>query len=173
MEGQAQRKSVQTTLDQAFVAADDAGGYDHLVRHLIDDEEEDKASFQWTRVFSRDDIGRKRAAAYPIGLDLQFDASMQEVLMQNQDAAGQVAFSPQLFEKGDIPADVAESRLGTEELMMFGQLATRAKMRFTQALQALGGQQADGDEESKDARDSQVPALKRGYSRTTLPPTVE
>ena len=100
----------------------------------------------WGRVFSRDDIGSKRGSAFPIGLDLQFDASMREVLAQSEAASGEVVFSPQLFKKSDIPNDLADCRLDAKCLMKFGQLATRAKLRFTQALGALDRQQEGGEE---------------------------
>ena len=42
---------------------------------------------------------------------------MREVLLQNEDFPGEIVFSPQLYNKKDIPTDIDDARLTTEALI--------------------------------------------------------
>ena len=54
--------------------------YDHLIAHLVDQDEDEKTNNEWTRIFSRDDINERRAALFPMGPDLLFDKSTRDML---------------------------------------------------------------------------------------------
>ena len=104
----------------------------HLISHLLDYQEEEKVPSEWTRVFSRSDIGVKRAGVFPIGPDLIYDKSMRDALFDQGDFAGCVLFSPLNFRAQDLPSNLDDVKLSDEELIHFGQLATTVKKHFAQ-----------------------------------------
>ena len=65
-----------------------------------------------------------------LGPDLIYDKSLRDSMGELGDAAGAVLFSPFMFCKEDLTAELSESQLTGEELLHYGKLATTAKARF-------------------------------------------
>ena len=76
----AKEQTVQATLSQLEHVAVEQNEHDHLIAHLVEQDEDEKFNFEWTRVFSRADINSQRAAIFPMGPDLHFDKSMRDIL---------------------------------------------------------------------------------------------
>lgn len=120
---------------------------------------------EWTRVFSRDDMGGRRASVFALGPDLIYDKAMRDALLDQEEQTGYVLFSPQNFRPQDLADDLDTVRLTDEELIHFGQLATTAKKHFAQLATDLSAFDDDYQEEDKSDRGAQVMSLIRSYSR--------
>ena len=108
-----------------------------MVAHLIEEEDPVKPTFEWTRIFTRDNGGGKQVGLFQLGADLRFDSSMRDALDQASEFQGEILFSPLEFKAQDLPSDLSECRLDSDTLMYFGKLATKVIDQFASAKNKL------------------------------------
>ena len=77
-----------------------------------------------------DNVKDQQPGVYPIGLDLVYDRSVRDALSELGELAGEVVFSPFMFQKADLMGDLNSNRMSHEKLVGLGQLATKAIARF-------------------------------------------
>ena len=121
---------LQLTLDRSLRHEEVEGSYDHLVAHLVEDEQDIRDTNEWTRVFTRDGARGRLVGIYRLGPDLLYDKSVRDSLSELQVSSGEVLFSPLEFKKDDLMGELSESRLPMPELLSLGRVATVAKARF-------------------------------------------
>ena len=72
--------------------------------HLIAPDEAEKQSYEWTRVFSIKRHDTMQRPLFPLAPDLNYDASMRDILSQSESYPGEILFSPLRFTAADLPS---------------------------------------------------------------------
>lgn len=88
------QSQLQLTLDHSLRHEQNESSYDHLVAHLVEDEQAIRDTNEWTRVFTRDGSRGRQIAIFTLGPDLLYDKSVRESLSDLEVSSGEVLFSP-------------------------------------------------------------------------------
>ena len=67
-------------MDNFDEAEDTDEQYGHLTAHLVEPEAVATQNYQWSRVFTRDDVQELQIAVHALGPDLIYDKALREAV---------------------------------------------------------------------------------------------